>query len=34
MFIPYSEIMEPFQAWYDLKANTSRVDYYGGINFK
>lgn len=33
MFIPYSEIMEPFQAWYDLEANASRVDYYGGIYF-
>ncbi len=30
MYIPYSEIMEPFQAWYDEEAQSSRVDYYGG----
>lgn len=30
MFIPYSEIMEPFQAWYDENTKSSRVDYYGG----
>lgn len=32
MFIPYSEIMEPFEAWYDEETKSSRVDYYGGIN--
>lgn len=32
MFIPYSEIMEPFQAWYDEASKSSRVDYYGGID--
>ncbi|KAK7600887.1 hypothetical protein V9T40_008328 [Parthenolecanium corni] len=31
MFIPYSEIMEPFQAWYDENTKSSRVDYYGGM---
>lgn len=28
--LPYAEIKEPFEAWYDLKGNRSRIDYYHG----
>ena len=28
--LPYAEIVEPFQAWYDSSNNRSRIDYYGG----
>lgn len=28
--LPYAEIVEPFQAWFDLEAKSSRVDYYHG----
>ena len=28
--LPYPQITEPFQAYYDLKSNVSRVDYYNG----
>ncbi|XP_076127252.1 digestive cysteine proteinase 2 isoform X2 [Alosa pseudoharengus] len=28
--LPYAEIKEPFEAWYDLKGGRSRVDYYHG----
>ncbi|KAI0238627.1 Counting factor associated protein D [Lamellibrachia satsuma] len=27
--LPYAEIKEPFQAYWDLKHNRSRIDYYG-----
>lgn len=28
--LPYAEIKEPFEAWFDLKGRTSRIDYYHG----
>lgn len=28
--IPYTELYEPFQAWFDGNAGNSRIDYYGG----
>ncbi|TRZ00462.1 hypothetical protein DNTS_033225 [Danionella cerebrum] len=28
--LPYAEIKEPFEAWYDLKQKRSRIDYYHG----
>ena len=28
--LPYAEIVEPFQAWYDGPHKRSRIDYYGG----
>uniref|UniRef100_A0A1B6MLR0 Peptidase C1A papain C-terminal domain-containing protein n=1 Tax=Graphocephala atropunctata TaxID=36148 RepID=A0A1B6MLR0_9HEMI len=28
--IPYAEISEPFEAWYDSSQGSSRVDYYNG----
>ncbi|XP_060948224.1 counting factor associated protein D-like [Limanda limanda] len=28
--LPYSEIKEPFEAWIDLAAKSSRIDYYHG----
>ncbi|XP_055732469.1 digestive cysteine proteinase 1-like isoform X1 [Salvelinus fontinalis] len=28
--LPYAEIKEPFEAWFDLKERTSRIDYYHG----
>ncbi|GLH05995.1 Cathepsin L [Gryllus bimaculatus] len=31
LYIPYAEIREPFYAWYDLQAGSSRIDYYGGM---
>lgn len=30
LYIPYAEIVEPFEAWYDKLTNRSRIDYYGG----
>lgn len=30
MYIPYAEIAEPFEAWYDRPSGRSRIDYYGG----
>ena len=29
--LPYAEINEPFQVWYDESQFASRIDYYGGI---
>uniref|UniRef100_A0A0K8T3S5 Counting factor associated protein D n=2 Tax=Lygus hesperus TaxID=30085 RepID=A0A0K8T3S5_LYGHE len=29
--IPYTELYEPFQAWYDEKTGNSRIDYYDGM---
>ncbi|XP_076864996.1 digestive cysteine proteinase 2 [Brachyhypopomus gauderio] len=29
--LPYAEIKEPFEAWYDLHGNRSRIDYYHGM---
>uniref|UniRef100_A0A146M0W9 Counting factor associated protein D n=1 Tax=Lygus hesperus TaxID=30085 RepID=A0A146M0W9_LYGHE len=29
--IPYTELYEPFQAWYDAKKGNSRIDYYNGM---
>ena len=28
--LPYAEIVEPFQAWFDGENGRSRIDYYGG----
>lgn len=28
--LPYAEIREPFEAWFDLAAKSSRIDYYHG----
>lgn len=28
--LPYAEIKEPFEAWFDLTAKSSRIDYYHG----
>ena len=28
--LPYAEIKEPFEAWFDLKGSRSRIDYYHG----
>jgi hypothetical protein len=28
--LPYAEINEPFQAWYDETQFASRIDYYDG----
>ena len=28
--LPYAEIIEPFQAWYDETQFASRIDYYDG----
>ncbi len=28
--LPYAEIKEPFEAWLDLAAKSSRIDYYHG----
>jgi len=28
--LPYAEIKEPFEAWYDLKGNRGRIDFYHG----
>lgn len=30
IFIPFAEVHEPFQAWYDLESSNSRIDYYSG----
>lgn len=30
--LPYAEIKEPFEAWFDLSAKSSRIDYYHGKN--
>ena len=29
--LPYAEIVEPWQAWFDGQNGRSRIDYYGGI---
>lgn len=31
LMIPYAELFEPFAAWYDAPAGSSRIDYYGGM---
>ena len=28
--MPYAEIVEPFEAWFDGKNSRSRIDYYAG----
>lgn len=28
--LPYAEIREPFEAWYNLSGGKSRIEYYGG----
>ncbi|KAM4549673.1 digestive cysteine proteinase 1 isoform 1-T1 [Fundulus diaphanus] len=28
--LPYAEIVEPFEGWFDLPAKSSRIDYYHG----
>lgn len=28
--LPYAEIREPFEAWYNLTGGKSRIQYYGG----
>lgn len=30
ILLPYAEIKEPFEAWFDLTAKSSRIDYYHG----
>ncbi|XP_048850332.1 digestive cysteine proteinase 1-like [Brienomyrus brachyistius] len=30
ILLPYAEITEPFEGWYDLQGNRSRIDYYHG----
>jgi len=30
VYLPYAEIKEPFEAWYDLKGNRGRIDFYHG----
>lgn len=30
--LPYAEIVEPFEAWFDGKNSRSRIDYYAGID--
>lgn len=30
LYIPYAEIEESFEAWYDKPTGRSRIDYYGG----
>jgi hypothetical protein len=27
--LPYAQIVEPFDAWYDAEQGASRIDYYG-----
>ncbi|KAG5893243.1 hypothetical protein JTB14_013404 [Gonioctena quinquepunctata] len=31
LHLPYAEIDEPFQAWYDAPSKVSRIDYYDGM---
>lgn len=31
LYIPYAELNEPFEAWFDGVTNRSRIDYYGGM---
>ncbi|OQV18628.1 Counting factor associated protein D [Hypsibius exemplaris] len=31
ILLPYAEIKEPFNAYFDLDNNRSRIDYYGGM---
>lgn len=31
LYIPYAELAEPFEAWYDAFSGRSRIDYYGGM---
>ncbi|XP_015757754.1 PREDICTED: counting factor associated protein D-like [Acropora digitifera] len=30
--LPYAEIVEPFEAWFDGKNSRSRIDYYAGMD--
>ena len=30
LMLPYAEIVEPFQAWFDGQNGRSRIDYYAG----
>lgn len=30
MIVPYSEVDEPFTAWYDMDSGNSRIDYHNG----
>lgn len=30
IFIPFAEVHEPFNAWYDSESSNSRIDYYNG----
>ena len=32
IFLPYGNIIEPFEAWIDPKTKRSRIDYYNGMN--
>lgn len=32
IYLPYAEIKEPLEAWFDLTAKSSRIDYYHGKN--
>lgn len=31
LYIPYAEIAEPFEAWFEKHTNRSRIDYYNGV---
>ncbi|GCB78230.1 hypothetical protein scyTo_0016801 [Scyliorhinus torazame] len=31
--LPYAEIEEPFEAWYNETGEVSRIDYYDGLHF-
>lgn len=31
VYLPYGEIAEPYEAWVDMSAGKSRIDYYGGM---
>ncbi|XP_025417805.1 digestive cysteine proteinase 1 [Sipha flava] len=31
IYVPYAEVKEPFDAWYDSDSKNSRIDYYNGM---
>lgn len=31
IFVPYAEIQEPFESWYDEPNGRSRIDYFDGM---
>lgn len=30
IYVPFAEVVEPFEAWYDSDSSNSRIDYYNG----